>query len=95
MKKIFFLLFNKYTITGAAFAALMLFFDQNDYVSMKARDKELQDVNNSISYLNAEIAKMDAAYASLMRDPRELERYAREHYRMKKDNEDLYIVEQK
>lgn len=93
--KLFRFFFNKYTITAAAFAALMLFFDQNDYVSMKARDKDLEDVNNSIAYLNGEIAKMDASYIALMRDPKELERFARERYRMKKDDEDLYIVEQK
>lgn len=89
------LLFNKYTITGAAFAMLMLFFDQNDWVSQQERQRELQDVKDNIAYLNKEIAEMDAAYAKLMRDPQELERYAREHFRMKKDNEDLYIVEQK
>lgn len=89
------LLFNKYTITGAAFAMLMLFFDQNDWVSQQQRQRELQDVKDNIAYLNKEIAEMDAAYAKLVRDPQELERYAREHFRMKKDNEDLYIVEQK
>lgn len=88
-------IFNKYTITGAAFALLMLFFDQNDWVSMQARNRELQDVKDNIVYLNKEIAAMDASYAALMQDPKELERYAREHYRMKKDNEDLYIVEKK
>jgi cell division protein DivIC len=88
-------LFNKYVITGAAFAVLMLFFDQNDWVSQQAREKELQDVKDNITYLNKEIATMDATYMSLMHDPKELERYAREHYRMKRDNEDLYIVEQK
>lgn len=88
-------IFNKYTITGAAFALLMLFFDQNDWVSMQARNRELQDVKDNIVYLNKEIAAMDASYVALMQDPKELERYAREHYRMKKDNEDLYIVEKK
>ena len=89
------LLFNKYTITAAAFAVLMLFFDQNDYVSMKERNKELQDVKDNIAFLNTEIGKMDASYVALIKDPKELERFAREKYRMKKENEDLYIVEQK
>jgi len=31
----------------------------------------------------------------LMHDPKELERYAREHYRMKRDTEDLYVIEKK
>ena len=95
MKKVLRILLNKYTITGAAFAALMLVFDQNNYMSMKERNDELKSVNANIAFLNQEIAKMDASYASLMQDPKELERYAREHYRMKKDNEDLYIVEKK
>ena len=89
------LLFNKYTITGAAFAMLMLFFDQNDYASQQMRNRELKDVNDNIVYLNDEIAKLDASYASLMHDPKELERYAREHYRMKRDTEDLYVIEKK
>lgn len=88
-------LFNKYTLTGAAFAMLMLFFDQNDWVSQQDRHNELNRVKDNITYLNKEIADMDAAYAALMRDPKELERYAREHYRMKKQNEDLYIVEKR
>ena len=87
--------FNKYTITGAAFAALMLFFDQNDFVSMKERNNELQNTKKSIEFLNKEIAEMDEAYAALMKDPQSLEKYAREHFRMKRDNEDLYIVERK
>jgi hypothetical protein len=89
------LLFNKYTITGAAFAMLMLFFDQNDYASQQARDRELKDVNDNIVYLNQEIAQQESAYSSLMHDPKELERYAREHYRMKRDTEDLYVIERK
>ncbi len=89
------LLFNKYTITGAAFAMLMLFFDQNDYASQKERNRELQDVKDNITYLNQEIAHLDASYTALMQDPKELERYAREHYRMKRDTEDLYVIEKK
>ena len=87
------LLFNKYTITGAAFLVLMLYFDQHDWVSQRARQKELQDIKDNIAFLDSEIQRMDAAYAALARDPKALERYAREHYRMKRDTEDLYIIE--
>ena len=89
------ILFNKYLLTAAAFIVLMLFFDQNDWISQKTRMKELQEVNDNISYLNQEIGRMDTEYAAIRNDPKALERYAREHYKMKRDSEDLYIVEQK
>jgi cell division protein FtsB len=93
--KLFHFLFNKYTITAAAFAMLMFFFDQNDYASMQERNRELKDVKDNIEYLNKEIAQLDANYNALMQDPKELERYARERYRMKRDTEDLYVIEKK
>ena len=89
------IIFNKYLLTAAAFVVLMLFFDQNDWISQEARKADLQAVNNNISYLQHEIDGMDAEYAAIRSNPDALERYAREHYRMKRDTEDLYIVEKK
>jgi len=89
------ILLNKYLLTGLAFLLLMIFFDQNDWISQKARKKDLKDVNDNIEYLNREIGRMDTEYAAIRTDPKALEKYAREHYRMKKDSEDLYIIEQK
>ncbi|MBS1643608.1 MAG: septum formation initiator family protein [Bacteroidetes bacterium] len=86
---------NKYTITLAAFLVLMIFFDQNDWFSQQERRQELKKVNENIELLNQEIGKMDTEYAELRKDPKALERYAREHYRMKKDSEDLYIIQEK
>ena len=89
------ILLNKYLLTTLAFLLLMLFFDQNDWISQKARKKDLKEVNDNINYLNREIGRMDTEYAAIRTDPKALEKYAREHYRMKKDSEDLYIIEQK
>ena len=89
------ILFNKYLLTGAAFIVLMLYFDQADWISQKARQKELDDVKENITYLQGEVDRMDAEYKAIHTDPQALERYAREHYRMKRDTEDLYIVERR
>jgi cell division protein FtsB len=91
--RFFRILFNKYLLTAAAFIVLMLYFDQADWISQQARQRELQDVNDNISYLQQEVDRMDAEYKAIRTDPQALERYAREHYRMKRDTEDLYIVE--
>lgn len=89
------ILSNKFLVTTAIFVVWMLFFDQNDFFSQKERMQELQDTKDNIEYLNAEITGMEKDYNALVSDPRKLEKYAREHYRMKRDNEDLYVIEKK
>ncbi len=88
------IIFNKYLLTAVGFVIFMLFFDQNDWFSQQARKRELEDVNNNIAFLQRQTDTMDHSYAALRTQPQELERFAREHYRMKRDTEDLYIVEQ-
>lgn len=95
MKKVFHFLFNKYTLTGAAFVVWMTLFDQNDWMTQKGTKKQLQDVKDNIKFLTAKTEEMEGDLKLLQNDPDRLERYAREHYRMKKDNEDLYIIERK
>ncbi|PZF72398.1 FtsB family cell division protein [Taibaiella soli] len=89
------ILSNKFLVTTAIFVVWMMFFDQNDFFSQKERMEELQDTKDNIGYLNAEIAGMEKDYNALISDPKRLEKYAREHYRMKRDNEDLYVIEKK
>lgn len=95
MKKVFGLLFNKYMLTSAAFVVWMTFFDQNDWMTQKDTRKQLQDVKDNIRFLTAKTEGMERELHLLKSDPGTLERYAREHYRMKRDNEDLYIIERK
>lgn len=84
---------NKYLIAAAAFGVWITFFDQNDWVSQRERKKELKDTKENIVYLNQEIAGMEKEYEALMSSPAALEKFARERYRMKKDNEDIYVIE--
>jgi cell division protein FtsB len=93
MKKLLKVVTNKYFVTAVAFAVWMLFFDQNDYESQSQRKQDLQAANDGIAYLNGEIAKMEKEHTEITTDPQKLEQYAREHYRMKRDNEDVYLVE--
>ncbi len=91
---------NKYFIVSVIFVLWVMFFDQNDWMTQKDRKKELDNVAANISYLKGEIAKMDAEKQALvtdadgkLNDPRKLEQYAREHFRMKHEGEDLYVIE--
>ena len=93
MKKLLAIVTNKFFLTAIVFGVWMFYFDQNDWFSMRRRNKELQDVKDNITYLNTEIAKMEKQKSGMVSDPKVLEQYAREHYQMKRDTEDLYIIE--
>lgn len=93
MKKALHILTNKFLLTILAFFAWMAYFDQNDWISQQERRKELQDTKDNIAYLNTEIARMEKEKDGMSSDPKVLEQYAREQYRMKRDNEDLYIID--
>ncbi len=87
------LLRNKYLLTGGAFAVWMIFFDYRDVITTHFRQRrELQRLEESRSYYEQEIARTRKELEQLKTDPALLEKYAREKYRMKKDNEDLFII---
>ena len=95
MKKISRILTNKFLLTALIFGTWMMWFDQNDFGSQRERAKALKDTKNNIAYLQKEIAKMEQEHYQLTNDPQQLEKYAREEYKMKRDNEDIYVIEKK
>jgi cell division protein FtsB len=87
------LITNKFLLTGLAFLVWMVFFDQNNWSSQQERKKDLRETERNIAYLNSEIARMENEYRELTTNPQRLEQYARERYKMKRDNEDVYVIE--
>ena len=83
---------SKYLITGLAFIGWMLFFDSDDITLQLKRVKELQQLQQSEKNLDQQIADTKKELELLKTNPSTLEKYAREKYMMKKDNEDLYII---
>ena len=84
---------NKYLIASVVFAAIMLFFDKNDFFTKMSRDKELRNLQQSREYYTREIKQLEKVRSNLTNNPRTIEKYAREKYLMKKDNEDLYVID--
>jgi len=83
---------NKYLIALGVFAAIMLFFDKNDVFTQSARKRQLRDLQESKQYYTDRIATERKELEELKSNPGTLEKYAREKYLMKRDNEDLFIV---
>jgi cell division protein FtsB len=86
---------SKYLITLAGFAAIMLFLDKNDLFTQAERRRELRELRQNKDYYTKAVASERKELEALRKDPSALEKYAREKYMMKRDNEDLFIVPEK
>jgi len=95
LKKIVNVLKNKYFIVSVAFLVWLVFFDQNNIISQIKLSRKLKQLKQQKEYYENEIRANEKATLELTSDTEQLEKYAREKYLMKKDNEDLYIIEEK
>ncbi len=93
MKKIASILTNKYLIAFSFFLVWMLFFDRRDFFQQKERTQELKKLEAKKQYYVQEIEKARKELYDLQNNPAALEKFAREHYLMKKEGEDIYIIE--
>jgi cell division protein FtsB len=89
--KIIRFLINKYIIILAAFIVWMFFFDANVQLNKEFK-KEIKELNNTINFYKKEINE-DKKIITELQDSLQLEKFAREKYLMKKENEDIYIIQ--
>lgn len=90
--KMYKILFNKYTITILFFVVWLLFFDKNDFFTQRDLSIQLKKLYDEKRYYLNEIEKNKIAADELKNNMQSLERFARERYWMKKDNEEVYII---
>lgn len=83
---------SKYIIIGALFIIWMLFLDTNSYLVHRELNKELDKIEENKKYYRKEIDK-DQKLINKLEDTSELQKFAREKYYLKKENEDIYIIE--
>ena len=70
----------------------MLFLDNYAYFDHHILDKEIKELEENKAYYQEEITK-DEKSIKEMNYPGHIERYAREKYYMKRDSEDIYIID--
>ena len=83
---------NIFVLILIPFLIWMFFFDENSYLAHKKFDKEIKDLEKTISFYQKKINE-DKATIKKLQDSLELERFAREKYLMKKDNEEIFLIE--
>jgi cell division protein FtsB len=84
-------IYNRYFLTFLGFAVWMTFFDRNDFILQHTYRKKLHALQKETEYFNKEIEKNKNSITELFTNSKNLERYARERYFMKRDNEDVFV----
>ena len=90
--KVFKILTNIFVLIFIPFLIWMLFFDENSYLVHRKFNNEIKDLESTVSFYKTKIAE-DKATILKLNDSLQLERFAREQYLMKKENEEIYIIE--
>jgi len=80
---------NSYQKTGNYQGAIT---DLEIYFGKDFKIEEIEEIEDNIQYYKTEIKKDSIKIKELKNDDR-VEKYAREKYYMKRDNEDIYIIE--
>lgn len=83
---------NKYFIVTAFFLIWIGFFDQNDWVSRKGIDKEIEKLEDDKAFFTTEVIELQKEEKRLKENEEALEKYARENFYMKKEGEDVFVI---
>jgi cell division protein FtsB len=84
---------NKYLLSLSVFVVWMLFFDKNDVFTQMQRRTEFKEIEDSKAYFSQKIAESKKFSKDIQSNAAAIEKFAREKYRMKRDNEDLFLVQ--
>ena len=83
---------NIYVLILSAFLVWMFFFDTNSFFIHQELNDDIKKLENNKKVYQEEI-KNDKVFIEKMKDSNEIEKFAREKYYLKKDDEDIFIIE--
>jgi cell division protein FtsB len=83
---------NKFILTFLGFVVWLGFFDRNDFLTTWNYHKKLESLRNEKQYYEREIEKYREDLNNLLTNHATMEKYAREKYYMKKDNEEVFLI---
>jgi cell division protein FtsB len=92
MKRLIDLFKNKFFLCTVAFVVWMVFFDKNDLLSQYQYHQEVSKLKEERDFYKTQNVKVAKDLDELTSDPQKLEKFAREKYLMRKDNEDVFVI---
>ena len=92
--RVFKFVWNRYFVLTVAFAVWMIFFDQNSFFVHRELDKQIKLLEVDEQYYQEHLDTESEKLNQLNSNPAEIERIAREKHFLKKDDEDIFIIQQ-
>jgi cell division protein FtsB len=86
---------NKFFIAAVAFVIWLSSMDRNNFLSQYELQSEVNKLEEQKAFFQQEIDQTRKEQQELLSSPEKLEKFAREKYLMKKDDEDLFIITEK
>ncbi len=92
MRKILPFLKNKYLLTVIGLLVWVIFFDKNDLGTQIELRQQVKQLEKERNYFSQEISVITSDIKELTTNPHTLEKFAREKYLMKRNNEDIFVI---
>ena len=86
---------NIYFLCSVAFVLWMVVIDDNNVINQYRKHAELQALLEKRKFYMQQIAETQKQLTELTTNKNTQEKFAREHYWMKRDNEDVYVIVKK
>jgi len=83
---------NKYLITVIGLGVWVIFFDKNDLSTQLELREKVRQLEKERDYFANEIDVINTQIKELTTNSQALEKFAREQYLMKRDNEDIFVI---
>jgi cell division protein DivIC len=81
-----------YVVVGVIAAVWILFFDRYNFVDRLQTQMRIKELRSDLVFYRAERDNIEETRNMMESDMGEIERFAREKYMMKRDNEDLFLI---
>ncbi len=83
---------NRYVLIFLLFLVWIIFFDENSYLLHRELNKEIDKIENANEYYKRETSE-DKKEKENFQNIDSLKKFAREEYKMKRKDENIYIIE--
>jgi cell division protein DivIC len=83
---------NKFFIASSVFILWVTFFDDDNLIERFQNLRDMRQLKKDKEYYIQKISEDSERLKELKTNNENLEKYAREQYLMKKDNEDVFVI---